>query len=1110
MYHVHRHGINHNTAWRFNDIDGHQFEDDIYNAILKELKQHIDDNEVRVMPTPGSNDGGKDIIIYSSIDFILFGTEFKILDRDIITIYIECKCTNKQLLFDKIIGNVVRSGEANIQYFVLVTNSTINPSTYKSIENQLKIKNDSIQFVLIDQYLLAKSINSRHTDIFGIIPMYCNTSGQDDSFYLEYQISPFNIDNKNGYEIDFLFRNYGDIDYNCKLELATNINWTMNERTLNFIVTPNRGISKVIHLENASSDELNSLIFNVQYNNNGSILEIESINLTETFIPPFIGAERYDVCEKLYRHISTCQDVNIYSIWGEAGIGKSRIVFEAFNGKQHNLSLIDKFECYLQHNNENVIKRIIDFLYKKHYITEKDYSIENFANTICQCTHSVKTALIIIDDFHHASKSFIEQIKLVYKKTTSVKIVICGRTDFSFGSNDYYAFINWTSENFKKGENYWEILPLQEAETAALIKIMINRIPDDALKMLQEKCNNNPLFITQYIEYLIGEKLVYVVNRNSVGIIDLAKFNAKKYIPDKISKIYEQRIKHLKSKDNFEELFQLLLVIAVYNGEIAHKTVLKYFDDLTLIGELVDSRFLIFKNNCYRFIHESFCLFMQELLKKYTFKISKYILSKHNDIARTFSKYHLGRLYLWAKENDKAAEQFKDMISIILNQSDNISNISIKMESYEYLNDIYTLYKNKKGQSELLKKVIKTRIYITLHHLMPYNAVLECDHFLNIISENQYLKDDTTFYSDILAQKAHALMNSGKNFDGFLILNELQSKWILNKCNVANDALFDVFDRLLASYIKFNVVDIAKNYAALEMNVAKYQKDKQLEIIANRTHAKLFHFLDYKQCIYHLDEVDKIVQKYPSPRLETNNKLYRMIVQLTYGKIDDYCKAIEEINSIINFATNNDFHRAIIQGKMVLAALLLLFDRTEEIKAATTYINAAINNSVAFGINSYLWQLYNLMAIAQTKMNFPTDTIKETFHTVFEILRNQDLTYIGKKDLCYSNVLAISNIGIFYNHHSTQDVFNSIMSRITYVGEITKNNREYVPPPAQIAATLFPSRYAWTHFCFCSVVYTLGILIPSCFNLKASVYTNCFSGATIFCLTLDKLSIDSL
>lgn len=48
---------------------------------------------------------------------------------------------------------------------------------------------------------------------------------------------------------------------------------------------------------------------------------------------------------------------------------------------------------------------------------------------------------------------------------------------------------------------------------------------------------------------MIGEKLAYIVNRNTVGIIDLSKFNTKCDIPSGISEIYCSRIKNLKGSE---------------------------------------------------------------------------------------------------------------------------------------------------------------------------------------------------------------------------------------------------------------------------------------------------------------------------------------------------------------------------------------------------------------------------------------------------------------------------------------------------------------------------------------------------------------------------------
>ena len=64
----------------------------------------------------------------------------------------------------------------------------------------------------------------------------------------------------------------------------------------------------------------------------------------------------------------------------------------------------------------------------------------------------------------------------------------------------------------------------------------------------------------------------------------------------------------------------------------------------------------------------------------------------------------------------------------------------------------------------------------------------------------------------------------------------------MNNKDFDNKALFDMYDRLLASYIKFNCFNIAKNYAKLEMNIAKQNKD--MEAIANRTQSKLYYLND--------------------------------------------------------------------------------------------------------------------------------------------------------------------------------------------------------------------------------------------------------------------------
>lgn len=445
---------------------------------------------------------------------------------------------------------------------------------------------------------------------------------------------------------------------------------------------------------------------------------------------------------------------------------------------------------------------------------------------------------------------------------------------------------------------------------------------------------------------------------------------------------------------------------------------------------------LIILINYYRFIHESLFIYIKKLAKDtYSSKISKYILSI-NGIEKTFDKYQLGRLYLWNRDIKSAKSQFGEIVNAI-NNNENISNLNINMQMYDYIYDVYATYKSDIKSVVLLEKLIKTRIYITLHHLMPYNAALECDYCIKLINTNNKIINKDILINTILAQKAHALLNSGKNLEGYIILNEIQSKFLSNSRNIENEALFDIYDRLLAIYIKFNIFDVAKNYAELEMKVAN---DDSLRMIAHRTHSKLYYLQDYKKAKYHVNEVNNILKVYPTIRIELNNKIYEYIIEITYNKIDDYFLAKKDLENILSEAKTHQLNRTEIQAEMVLAALMIKYGEKDDIKISLNHIEFAINNSITYGINSYLWQLYNLKAIIQTKLGIKLNDILHTFQTVLDIIENQNLNFIGNKDLCYSNILALSNVFIFLSQNVPENSFNLEISKVKFFADATKEN----------------------------------------------------------------------
>lgn len=1036
MANTYHFGESHNLHWRLYDKLGKTFENKMFTLIKNELKAKISDNQIKICQTPINNDGGKDIIINSKIDFELFGVSFRKCGVSNITVYIECKSTNdSKLRYEKIIGNAINTKCDKIDYYVLLTNSTISPSTCYKLTTEFAQYN--VKFKLIDQGLIANLTNNSYLHFWGRVPEYEGT----ENYYIEYQT--INLDSKksNKYEIIFLFRNYSNSEQLYKLKLITNIDWESDDICWNFSIGANDIHVTKLLVEKEYREGMNNLIFKFENHDFEKELCIEGIKLCDTFEPDFIGSKRNIIVDTMFERINTnLIDPNsekLYCLWGMAGIGKTRIVSELF--KHLEGTMFDVFECVLNTNERKSLNKLYRKLKEKEYIKDREFEINLFAKIFSSIKNEFNTAVIFIDNFHYASKELQEQMRMLIKHNAPVIFILSGRTDYSEGGLEYYQFVQWSYDNLTKNQNIFEVEPLTTNETIRLIKSIINKIPDSIVEILCEKSMNNPLFVTQFIEYLLDNKLVVLNGKNTVDIVDITKFSARDLIPESIQKIYDKRIKNISSTVyNTSDYLLYLFILAIFDGEMSIETTLSYFDENEEITEyLIDKAFIIKSNGNYQFVHESIQIYINSLLsnhKKYRQETAQYILSKPSKLLSRLPDYKLGRLYLWNNEKLKANQKFSNIIKYISNM-DNISNLNVKMEMYDYLFDVFEVSSGCKENIDLIKKLINVRLYITLHHLVPYNAVLECDKCLDLIKLNKNLRNDKEFIFSINTQKAHALLNSGCNLDGSMLLNDLLSQWIrLRNEGVESTVIFDMIDRLSASYIKFNCFSTAENYSDLEINIAKNIEDTSLEAISYRTRSKLFYLNNQQKCLESLDKVDKVLLKKPAARIQINNDIYRNIYNLTYGT--DYNQIIDDLENISKKAKEQNFNRAIIQSNMVLSAAYLKSSKSvKEVNIAKEKINCAINYSFRFGIPSYIWQCFNLLAIIETRLNYEKESISRNFSNAFEYLEKQNLTYIGNMDLCYSNILTISNVGMFLQKNSFENKFKESMSKVSYIGK---------------------------------------------------------------------------
>ena len=213
--------------------------------------------------------------------------------------------------------------------------------------------------------------------------------------------------------------------------------------------------------------------------------------------------------------------------------------------------------------------------------------------------------------------------------------------------------------------------------------------------------------------------------------------------------------------------------------------------------------------------------------------------------------------------------------------------------------------------------------------------------------------------------------------------------------------------------------------------------------IAYRTRSKLFYLNNFNGCEEALNKVDEILKSCSSPRIKLNNDIYRYILYFSYNIFSDLDSMLKQVTLLNQKALDNNFNRATIQSLMLLSAIYLKRGKKSDLDTARKIAQRAIDYSLQFGIPSYMWQLYNLLGIISEKLKDNINDTRKYFETVYSILEEQGLLYLGYKNSCYSNLLAISNIGFFWRKNDSESFFNEKFSKVKYYGKETSagNNK---------------------------------------------------------------------
>ncbi len=1021
-----------NCLWDMDGINGLEFEELIFNAASLQIKNgDYYSQGTTVISTPKSGDNGKDVIITSSVDLCdIFFQNFSKKNDDTFTIYFECKYTKGlRLRYERISTNINEAKYDNIRYYVLVTNSSVIPETYHKIKRELDPL--GIEFRIVDQYILAKSLS-----VLELVDYPLPNSIK--SFYAEYQTEKYIENGETLYDVYILFRNYKTEGCNVSLSLVSDENWVLSdEKRLDFIIMPYGAQFQKYTFKQSSVDGINELRLRVISDSEDNIVDLIKNDVTEIFVPEFIGVKHIEIKNNVRTIIKESDNFEVITLWGETGIGKSRIVTELQRDLygQPYIFHVEKLKPQIN----SLLPLIKPVLEKEKFIAPNNAFTE-LPEIIKHCKHTIKNMVFVFDDFHYADDKIIEEIKSVSSMMMQapLKIIILGRDDYSEGKTSYFQYIQWSLTEYK--DKCFTVKPFEEQETLNFIRISFDGLPKLVENDLLKKSMNNPLFIVQYIEYLLDTDAVSLVHRNTVGIPNPEIFNAHCNIPESIFNLYEKRLNNLKSDTANEGAAEFLLILAAIGGDISSDILNAYYDDNDIIDNLEKRKFVrLEEGKRISFYHESIFIFYKNHLEKHAKirkEIAQKILSEEAFEESGLSEYEKARLYYWASCPSKAREYFKRGIEEI-SKIDNVSNFNIDSTLYSYLYDIYSLHKTK---SNIAVKALLARAYLSLHHFAPIVAVEDCKKILRIIEKSKTLHDNNIFKNDIGALYAHSLFNSGFLYESQMILEKLVSDFALRNDDFNHSSIFDAVDRLASVYIKRNCFGLAGNYNKWSMKIAEKAGDNSLMAIAHRTRSKLYFYQDHSECKNSLDFVSGLRGNNSSDRIHLSNQVSDYMYRMYYDDGCDWKETIYAAETIRKQAVDKSYDRVLIRSDIVRAACLL---KMQDFKTARKIIQQGIDNSIKLGIPTYIWQYYNLQAIADKNLGYHDDQVRRLFETVYAYLDRQGLLDIGKRDFCYGNILALNNIAFFFSDISEKQ-FRKKISGIHYFNGPVANSISYI------------------------------------------------------------------
>lgn len=1000
----------------------YNFEEMLYTHISNDIQSHYNSG-VEIYKTPKGRDGGVDIIIRSCKSITIMGQKCPIMGKNEITIYVECKTTEKNSLsLEKFAKNILLVTEKmNVDYFILATNSTVSPHTF--YHAQKACSKSGIKFKLVDKNFLYLYLKEHK--------FFADTKIQPiNTMNISYQSERKYINGNIGLDLYLFFANYNSKPSKCTIKMKTDRNWSLSEETIEIYLQPSTSECKKISIEKKGFDGIEDIFLELIVDGNHKTVHILGTSLEYNFVLPFTGKEHKKIHNDIVKSFFANNDLKSLCLIGEAGIGKTRIIDETLN------DLISKgVECkkiWIESQDSIIaIYRKIEELFQ----LSLSQHITSLSSLILSSTQNMfKRYFLVFEDIHNAPKEFFDEFKesLYTTPSSPVFIVLSGRNDHSVYNDSFYSFLEWIDNNHEYLPIHTQnVKEITNEECIKLIKMVINEAPNFVVEIIKNASKGNPFYLIQYIEYLLETKIVQLVNRNTVGLTNAASFNSNVYIPSKIEELLEMRFNSLCENDG-TKLYDFLKIAAYFGSIFSSEIFSCYFeeDDRESIDILLTHHFLKISQQGVMFDHESIFLFLKNKLSDTAEK--EYIASliyENKMLFNILEPIKKGEVLVFIDSIPEAKRLLNSPIEEIMGLN-NVSSINLSSEFFELYYSIYFLA-SKERNFMLMQKTLLAIVYVSMHNLSSGQTIQAFNFVHNMLIKD--FKNEDKLKITISVLQAHHYMSTGQMSIAKKMIIELLSTERVSPELYDDQTRFNLFDRAASLFLQENHIEPAKKYNKLSLEVAKKAKDYRLITLAQIINAKILFFSSTKKAYKIMLEAEQSINKSEAFRIRCHNDIGKLTAEilLNSNQKDSFQSLINKGNLLLEESVRVHYPLATIRVKYLLAVLYFLEDKIEMSKK---YINSGIETSVRVGIIKLLPHYYNLKLIIAEGEEQDYETLLKYANTVLEYLRQQDQLFLGALDFGNSSILNITNYALFANKHLPENECYSFLKEIQFYG----------------------------------------------------------------------------